>query len=100
MFFGFTNLFLIAGDSFFNVVVALDHDAPEPAGQLARQRLGRHQAAAARSEPAVKATQGNIFATDKALRHHAKQLSRPVAAPAYPFFASSPIVSAPCQSPP
>jgi len=36
-FFGFEDLLLVVRDAFFDVVIALDHDAPEPGGEFARQ---------------------------------------------------------------
>ena len=50
VFLGLADLLLVTGEALFDVVVTLDHHAPEPCGELACQRLGGDQAAAARGQ--------------------------------------------------
>ena len=63
---GLEELGLIVGETLFDVIHALDHDAPEEDGELMGQGLVGDEAAAARGHPPVIAAEGDVFAARRA----------------------------------
>ena len=77
--FGLKNLCFVVGNALLDEVVALDHDAPKPGGEFARQSHSRDQASASGAHAPIEAAQGDVFAAREALRHHAEQPASTIA---------------------